>query len=504
MVIAASLGIVACGVDFAGTAEATGGEASSAAISTGYTPTTGEAGASTSASTSGASLGGTDTGEPACEGEVLWARVFPGEPVEEPVRGLVVDGAGNAIVAGYFSGTIDLGGGELVAPMQRETIYLAKFDPNGAHVWSRQFGEGSGQRTQDLAVDAGGNLYLTGHTWGPVDFGGGPLAVAGVTDVFVVKLTPDGEHVWSRSFGAPNVDSGKAIAVDPTGAVIVAAETTGVVDLGGGPNGVTGVYGIAIIKLDAAGDHVWDRWFGGEFLDDIYVRDLAVDADGQAVVVGEWDDATIDFGAGPTQPDDTYAIYVVRLAADGTTVWQTQSSGTTGSTVPYVGGVAFGGAGQIHLGGRMSGPIGLGGPEVAGLLEDHDGWIATLSPAGEQTFIDSLAGSPKMLQQVLGLASNPAGEWVIAGNYTQDLELGGSQLMSDPPDDNAYVAKLEADGTLRWIRGLGEAGLQEADRTAIDAAGNVWVAGQFSETLTVGDAEFTTPDSDSFLIKYCP
>ena len=38
----------------------------------------------------------------------------------------------------------------------------------------------------------------------------------------------------------------------------------------------------------------------------------------------------------------------------------------------------------------------------------------------------------------------------------------------------------------------------------VDTAGNVWVAGQFSETLTVGDAEFTTPDSDSFLIKYCP
>ena len=80
--------------------------------------------------------------------------------------------------------------------------------------WSRSFGDASTQRVNAVAVDAMGAVFVTGSFSGTTDFGGGPLDAAGNdTDLFVAKYDTNGDHLWSRRFGDSSRQSGLAIAV---------------------------------------------------------------------------------------------------------------------------------------------------------------------------------------------------------------------------------------------------------------------------------------------------
>jgi hypothetical protein len=62
--------------------------------------------------------------------------------------------------------------------------------PDGAHEWSKRFGDVSNEAGSGVAADNGGNVLVTGFFEGDIDFGGGPLHTAGSQDIFVVKLAP--------------------------------------------------------------------------------------------------------------------------------------------------------------------------------------------------------------------------------------------------------------------------------------------------------------------------
>ena len=82
---------------------------------------------------------------------------------------------------------MDFGGGQLVSAGSRDT-FVVKLDASGDHQWSKSFGDADEQSSASVAVDGAGNVLITGYFSGFVDFGGGPLVCAGVRDVFVAKL----------------------------------------------------------------------------------------------------------------------------------------------------------------------------------------------------------------------------------------------------------------------------------------------------------------------------
>jgi hypothetical protein len=125
---------------------------------------------------------GVDCGGPcahACPGSLLWSKAFPGA-VSSPV--LATDGSGNVLVAGLFSGSIDFGGGPLSSA--GASLFLAKLDPAGHHVWSKAFSVENGffLRVAGIAANAAGEVAIGGDFDSPlpgndatttIDFGGG-------------------------------------------------------------------------------------------------------------------------------------------------------------------------------------------------------------------------------------------------------------------------------------------------------------------------------------------
>jgi hypothetical protein len=138
---------------------------------------------------------------------------------------------------------------ELAAVVAR----LETLEREFAHLWSRGFGSTSFDQSLGVAVDASGNVVVTGVFRDTVDFGGGPLTSAGIGDVFVAKYSAsDGSHLWSRGFGSTSSAAGLGVAVDANGDVVVTGVFSDTVDFGGGPLTSAGIGDVFVAKYSAS------------------------------------------------------------------------------------------------------------------------------------------------------------------------------------------------------------------------------------------------------------
>jgi hypothetical protein len=119
----------------------------------------------------------------------------------------------------------------------------------GAHVWSKPVATSGAIEPQAIAVDGAGDLVLAGELTGTVDLGGGPLVGAGDTDVFVVKLDQAGGHRWSKGFAAPHYQHVRGVATDGADHVLFAGRFHDVIDFDGGPLVSAGLSDVFAVKL---------------------------------------------------------------------------------------------------------------------------------------------------------------------------------------------------------------------------------------------------------------
>lgn len=158
---------------------------------------------------------------------------------------IAVDRSRNVIVAGSTQGNF-----EGNTSSGADDIILAKFDRNLALLWTHQYGTDGHDTAHGVAVDAEGSIYVTGVTE-PSASGRGldgqtPL---GRADIFLSRLAPeDGRRVYTRLTGTADLDWGYGIALDPTGAVYVAALTAGAMS---GPS--LGLWDAVLIKYGPDG-----------------------------------------------------------------------------------------------------------------------------------------------------------------------------------------------------------------------------------------------------------
>src|SRR5262249_34122797 len=143
--------------------------------------------------------------------------------------------SGSPTIVGYFQGTSNFGGSDLTSAGGSD-VFVARYTAAGAHQWSARYGDASDQRAYAAAVDAAGNVVLTGYFDGAISFGGSTFTNVGGADIFVAKLTSTGAHTWSKAFGSTLGlgEIGKALAIDGSGNVLLTGDMADDLDFGGG------------------------------------------------------------------------------------------------------------------------------------------------------------------------------------------------------------------------------------------------------------------------------
>jgi len=193
---------------------------------------------------------------------------------------------GGYIVAGY-TGSFGAGGGD---------VYVIKLDANGNKVWEKTFGGSGDDIAYSIQQTTDGGYIIAGKT--------GDLYSG---DVYIIKLDKDGNKMWEKTFGGSGDDGAYSIQQTTDGGYIVAGLTN---SFGAGS------YDVYIIKLGENGNKVWEKIYGGSSYD--IANSIQQTTDGGYIVAGY----TNSFGAGGGD------VYVIKLDANGNKVWEKTFGGS--------------------------------------------------------------------------------------------------------------------------------------------------------------------------------
>jgi hypothetical protein len=388
---------------------------------------------------------------------VLSYGTYLGSSGEDVARGVTVDGAGNVYVAGYArnGGVLDLL--NLLGLAGGDDVMVAKLSPTlGSVVYTSYIGGAGDDQGNAVAVDGGGNAYVTGFTKSS-DF---PTASAfqsarsGGQDAFVLKLNAAGNGLVYATYlgGSGAADVGYGIAVDAAGSAYVTGAATsanfpttpGAADttyLGSGEAFVT--------KLTPGGAVAYSTFIGGSDLD--IGRAIAVDASGNAVVVGET--KSNDF---PT----VGAFQNVKVGGEEDAfVTKLDATGSSFSYSTYLGGsnwdgansVALDATGKIYVAGETrSNDFDTTNGAFQNVLKGDDAFVAIIDPSasGAASLVySSYIGGDGGHDIANAIAVDPAGRVYVAGETTSNnIPVTGDAFDSVRNGDDGFVVVLTPNG----------------------------------------------------------
>ncbi|MCP4702457.1 MAG: hypothetical protein GY862_37200, partial [Gammaproteobacteria bacterium] len=339
--------------------------------------------------------------------------------------------------------------------------YPLIIDPVLSLDWNTFLGSSNSDYGYSIAVDAGGNVYVTGKsfaTWGsPVN------AYTGGSDAFAAKLDNSGALQWHTFLGSAVNDYGYGIAADASGNVYVIGESW---SSWGSP--VTGYGGGAadafIVKLNNSGVLQWLTFTGSSSIDVGY----GIALNGGNIYIsgtsnGSWG-SPVNAYAGGVGTD----AFAAKLNDSGVFQWHTFMGGSSGSTENGKD-IAVDADGNLYV----AGSSGAWGSPVNAHAGGYDAFAAKLDNSGAllwHTFMGS-AGS----DSGNGVTVDTDGNVYAAGKSDSSW---GSPVNAYEGGDDAFTAKLDNSGTLQWNTFMGSSGSDDGNDITMDTAGNVYVSGQ--------------------------
>ncbi|MDC0743063.1 hypothetical protein [Polyangium mundeleinium] len=310
-----------------------------------------------------------------------------------------------------------------------------------------------------------------------------------------------GETSWAKRFASPEDEFVRSAAATDAGGIVLGIDLVGALDVGG-PVGVVESalgQGACVLELGAEGDplgaevlHGGDGW-------DFFVTHGA----GRTSGVGRFSGPVTLAGETFTSVSDQDAL-LFSLDPAGDIVFRKQISASTASL--FIDAIGSNAAGDLLLGGGTSAnSLDLGG----GPLVDADGvtFLGRFDAAGNHIFSKTL---PPV--EVNSTRFDPQGNIFLSGYMYDSANFGGETLTSVGQKDY-FVVKLGPSGEHLWSKRFGGSGIISSSYSSYltiepDAAGNVYLAGVFSETWDFGGGPVTSKASegagDAFLVKLDP
>jgi hypothetical protein len=376
-------------------------------------------------------------------GMLLWSKRLGGTQDD---RGYAVaidpsadcDGAGGTnciVVAGVFRLTGSFGGTPFVSAGKGD-IFVAKYSSVGTHLWSHGFGGVDEDAANGVAVDASGNVLVTGVFFDSASIGGAVLTSPNRDpDMYVAKFSPTGAHLWSENFWNTGADTGRAIAVNSSGDVLVAGSFAGSINFGTGPKSSTGADDIFVAKLDGTdGSGVWANRYGGGASDSGY--GIAIDSSGNVAVTGAFSTAggeSVSFG-GTAWVANGLDIFLAQFnGTTGAHIWSRRCTGTYTTTRRSYG-VATDPSGNVVITGLFGNTIdfGLGSVTAVGAA---DIFVAKYTAAGTPTWAEHFGGAGAF-DTGYGITTDPTNsEVLMTGLFQGRLNVGGQAFISAGADD---------------------------------------------------------------------
>lgn len=190
------------------------------------------------------------------QGELEWEKNY-GEEGEEEAYSLIQTKEGGYTVAGY----------KRVKDGERKDFWIIKLNEKGSQEWNRIYGGESWERARSIIQTEDGGYLVVGETWSKG---------AGKADIWLLKLNSQGELKWDRTYGGRDVDLASKIIQTRNRDFIISGWTS---------SKGNGLFDIWILKMNPQGELKWDKTYGGKGDEKAYC--IQQTEDGGYIIAGE-------------------------------------------------------------------------------------------------------------------------------------------------------------------------------------------------------------------------
>lgn len=238
-------------------------------------------------------------------GNFAWAKQIGSPGNNDKIEKMVIDGQ-NIYITGYFKGQVDFDPDSSVHQLQSHALgdaFVGKYNlSNGGFQWVRSFASNDFASGYIIDVDETGNVYSAGTFQGTVDFDPNAnstfnMTSIGPSSIYFLKLNSAGQFVWAKNFGAMGTlgfassEFPYSLAVKGGKAYLAGYFLTSM-DCNPDDNAENwiyangGNYDIFFIALNASGNFLWAKSYGGELHD--YPYSIHIDANNDILLCGRY------------------------------------------------------------------------------------------------------------------------------------------------------------------------------------------------------------------------
>lgn len=372
-----------------------------------------------------------------------WAKKAP---YDSNVKSRVKDVSGNVYTTGELSNNIN----------------ISKSDSSGKIIWVKNIGGPGSESGTSIALDAAGNVYVTGNFQKVMDFdpGAGTFNL-GSTDpnayksnAFVLKLDASGNFVWAKNFGGDGITYGNSLTADASGNIYITGLFSYTTDFDPGE----GIFNLTveeesdtyIVKLNASGNFVWAKNFEHSGASE-QSHSIAVDASGNVYTTGFFFQKR-DFDPGKAKfyltSMGSRDIYISKLDAEGNFMWAKSIGGKFEDEGKSI---ALDKTGNVYVTGYFSsavdfdpgkGKLMLTSPEYYSNDDKKDIFIIKLDPAGN--LIKAIQLGDDYSDEGHDISLDASGNIYLAGSHKgkTDFDPGAGEFFLNSMYKEYFTLKL--------------------------------------------------------------
>lgn len=254
-------------------------------------------------------------------GSIVWVQGFAGTGTRQ-IRDIRIGASGRLLIVGDFSGTLQYKQTTITA--QTLDAFVAVWDPCGKPIWIRKAGGQMADSGRSIGEDGKGNIYIYGQFNGPAQFGSQKITTSDFNSVFVAKLSPQGKYLWVAKGGGSAPDTPNEIAVTRAGDVYITGTTFTPVQFGSFSLTSTTPFELFVVKLNTQGSFVWAKQTSGTGR--IVTYRTRLDHKERLYITGEIDGQKT-YGSHNVQSPPHGDIFVTQVSAAGAFNWVLRPKG---------------------------------------------------------------------------------------------------------------------------------------------------------------------------------
>ena len=363
--------------------------------------------------------------------------------------------------------------------------WIVKIDASGNKVWDKTFGGESNDFLNKIISTNDGGYLLGGHS-GSNNTGDKSQGSKGQGDYWVVKIDASGNKVWDKTFGGSSVDFAlKSIISTSDGGYLLGG--TSLSNNTGDKSQISrGLYDYWVIKIDASGNKVWDKTFGGGSSD--LLNSIIPTNDGGYLLGGFSYSGIGGDKSEASKGNGYYDYWVVKINANGAKVWDRTIGGSEADVLNDM--IATNDGNYLLIGYSNSN---IGGDKSESSKGDYDYWVVKINTNGTKIWDKTYGGNKSdVLYSVVTFAD---GTFLLGGASYSDIGADKSEAPKSDYKYDYWVVKVNANGTKIWDKTLGGVS-DDYLMSVISTNDGGYLLGGYSVFNNTG-----TVDTDYWLVK---